>query len=147
MAETLRWEPEHGADGWYCSPGCGRGCTTTEYLLAQKHGAELCASLGLENWQPRIWENLGWHYSAESKDGWWNVSESRSPANVNGVVTGYIAFLHSTAHGGPGGRWAEHGDTPQEALLNTMAVAREEGDEVAACMKGGDLCANRIMGS
>jgi hypothetical protein len=133
-------EALHGPDGTYCSPSCGRGCTAVEYLLAQTRGAELVRRLGV-GWQPRIWENLGWHHGAESLDGWWNVSESRYRDH-----TTYTAFLHHAAHGGPGGRWAESGDTPQEAILNTMAVAQEEGDAIAACMKGGHLCADRITG-
>lgn len=47
----------------FCSPACGRGCTGEEYKAARTKAALLCRILG-DGWEPRVTENLGWHYDA-----------------------------------------------------------------------------------
>jgi hypothetical protein len=47
----------------YCSPGCGGDCTDAAHRLARRNANRLCDDLG-QGWEPRVWENLGWHYSA-----------------------------------------------------------------------------------
>lgn len=46
----------------YCSPLCGCACTKAEHDQATKAGAALAKVMGA-GWEPRIWENGGWHYS------------------------------------------------------------------------------------
>lgn len=48
----------------YCAPWCGGGCTWVAFQEATQAAAKLCRKLG-QNWKPRVWENLGWHYGAE----------------------------------------------------------------------------------
>jgi hypothetical protein len=47
----------------YCSPGCGMGCKWEKYQEAKHLAAALAKRLG-KGWEPKVWENLGWHYEA-----------------------------------------------------------------------------------
>lgn len=51
------------ADGTYCSPWCGMGCTFAAFEKATADAEALATQLG-PNWEPHVWENMGWHYSA-----------------------------------------------------------------------------------
>ncbi len=98
MSAKLSWEPHlHGAT--YCSPACGRGCTLSEYKRAERRADRLTAAMTpATGWEPRVWENLGWHF--ETKNGHLRVMAS-------GV--GYTAYLGSNhASGG----------TPPEAVIS-----------------------------
>lgn len=57
------WTPREQG-GIYCAPACGHGCTKAEHQRAVDGANKLCALLGT-NWTPRVWENLGWHYTAK----------------------------------------------------------------------------------
>lgn len=50
---------------FYCSPWCGGGCTWESYQDACRDARALCAELG-DGWEPRVWENLGWHFEAKN---------------------------------------------------------------------------------
>lgn len=41
----------------------GGGCKRVDYERAVQSAQDLASMMG-EGWQPRVWENLGWHYSA-----------------------------------------------------------------------------------
>lgn len=57
------WTPVLYANGTrYCSPLCGAQCTKADYDQAVADGAALAERMGA-GWEPRIWENLGWHYN------------------------------------------------------------------------------------
>lgn len=107
----------------YCSPACGRGCTKAEYDAAVACGAALARQLGA-GWRPQVWENLGWHHRAVSPDG-------RVKVHPSGGGT-YLAFLGSK--GQSGGKWSEHGKTPQEAVDEVRRVALIEVAEAAALL-------------
>lgn len=104
--ESLSWEP-------------------VEYNMAEAKAELLARTLG-PDWTVRVWENLGWHYSVESPCGRLSVQPLTD--------TNFIAFLGEP--GGIGGRWAEHGDTPQEAIDATVAVAVAEYNEIGAIIEG-----------
>jgi hypothetical protein len=58
------WTPRLLPGGKYCSPRCGGAkgyCTKAAFDRATKTSATLAARLG-DGWQPRVWENLGWHW-------------------------------------------------------------------------------------
>jgi hypothetical protein len=57
------WTPREQGD-IYCAPACGRGCTKAEHQRAVDGANKLCALLGT-GWIPRVWENLGWYYTAK----------------------------------------------------------------------------------
>lgn len=61
----------------YCSPACGHGCTITEHDAAVKKAKALARLCG-KGWKPRVWENMGWHYSAVR-----GTSESRAEMSRN----------------------------------------------------------------
>ncbi len=66
MKTKLSWKPVRHGDT-YCSPACGGGCTYAEFEKATKKAAALAKRLG-PNWKPKVWENLGWHYSIVDKE-------------------------------------------------------------------------------
>lgn len=49
---------------FYCSPRCGAHCTRAAFETATRKAAALCKRLG-PGWEPRVWENMGWFYSAQ----------------------------------------------------------------------------------
>jgi len=58
------WTPRSLPGGKYCSPRCGGAkgwCTRADFDRATKDAATLATRLG-DGWQPRVWENLGWHW-------------------------------------------------------------------------------------
>lgn len=115
----------------YCAPACGHGCTRAAFEAAKKAGAALAKQLG-KGWRARVWENLGWHYCAVSACGRWKVH----PNIFKGKIESYSAFLGEGSHGG---RWIEHGRTPQSAIRNTRAVARAEARKIAGLL---DMASN-----
>lgn len=57
------WTPVRDGDV-FCAPACGHKCTLADFERATVGAAALVAELG-EGWQPRVWENDGWNFSAE----------------------------------------------------------------------------------
>lgn len=117
--KVLSWDPVRDGDR-FCAPACGRGCTYAEWRAATAAADKLCADLGA-GWTPRVWDNLGWHYSATSACGRWKVTA---------YPGGFMAFLGEADS--PGGRWAESGKTPRAAICATWAVAKRKIDEMTA---------------
>ena len=109
----------------FCAPACGRGCTRTEHDIAEA-SAELLARMLGPDWTAKVWENLGWHYSVRSPCGSLTVHP--------GLGSSFIAFLGGP--GGIGGRWSSRGDTPQEAIVATVAAAAAEYTEIGAIIEG-----------
>ena len=122
--KKLSWELIDGGVT-YCAPACGRGCTSKEYDVAVASAALLARTLGTD-WTPKVWENLGWHYVARSPCDRLSVHPSYGP--------GFNAFLNEP--GNVGGRWVEHGDTPQEAIDATVAKAVEEYNKIGNIIRG-----------
>jgi hypothetical protein len=127
--EPLNWDWEPVLRGHiYCAPACGRGCTKAAYERAQKKAAALAKRLG-PRWKPRVWENLGWHYSAIS------------PCGSIKVHSSYPEGEMWTAYFGPeatGGKWAESGKTPWEAIDAVVATGREYETEIRRLFSGID---------
>ena len=108
----------------YCAPACGHVCTKTEHDHAVECAELLARALGA-GWTTRVWENLGWHY------------EVRSPCDrlsVHPNSNSFTAFLGEPS--GIGGRWAESGDTPHEAMGAVIKEARAEYELVGSMIKG-----------
>lgn len=116
MAETkkLSWNPKRYGDK-FCAPACGRGCTVDEHSRAWESATALADELGT-GWHEKVHENLGWYYKVVSACGRIEVTSFGSDS--------FTAFL-SEAHQG-GGRWTGRGTTPQEAVNEALAAAREE---------------------
>ena len=109
----LSWEPVRNGET-YCSSACGGDCTIDSYLQAVENANRLCKELG-PGWFPRVWENLGWHYSAKSANDQVEVHETR-----------YTGGVHYTAYAG---EKADNGDTPREAIENIRARLTRMRDE------------------
>lgn len=58
-----RWTPVRDGDV-FCAPACGHKCKLADFERASASAAALVAELG-DGWQPRVWENFGWNFSAE----------------------------------------------------------------------------------
>jgi hypothetical protein len=102
-----------------CSPACGGGCTQAQYERAVSDADKLVKRLG-PDWCPRVWENLGWHYSVISPDGYMKVSSS--------IGGGYHVLFGPGKQGGRVG-WGGWGKTPKAAVAdarrNALAEVRE----------------------
>lgn len=105
----------------FCCPGCGRGCTWDEYLRAVKAAKKLIDRLG-PGWVARVWDNLGWHYSAE-------LAEARLSVSVytHKRETTYHVLMHYEADAG-GGVWHASAPTPEAAIQLTLESAQKELD-------------------
>ena len=101
---------------FYCSPWCGAKCTIVAYDAACFKGKALAEQLG-PNWKPHVWENMGWYYSAVDASGCWKVHVHEYKNEIT-----YTAFLGEPDSSG--GKWAESGKTPQQAIEKTKRVAR-----------------------
>jgi len=134
---SLSWEPKREGDR-YCSSACGRGCTWQEYQEAVRKAQELVQELGVDNWEPHVWENLGWHFEVISKNGWWTIE----PYTYRGKSVCEARELYSAGirayKGHIGLRWTGHGNTPQEAMEDTMKNAREDYELIKAAFEGAE---------
>lgn len=113
--KPLSWTAKR-AGPIYCAPACGFRCTWAAYQQAKRDAQALAIRLG-KGWTPHVSENMGWFYSAISPCGRLKVH----PCIYRGKVTEYVAFLGEADAGG--GRWAEHGRTPEAAIKNVIRVA------------------------
>lgn len=131
------WTPRRKGD-IYCSPACGGetkwGCTWAEYQAAKRAAKALCDRIG-KGWRPRVWENLGWHYSAISPCGRLKVHPSTScRCHGKGTVTSYTAFLGEADS--PGGRWTGQSRSPKRAVALAVEEGRRALDEVNSLVEG-----------
>lgn len=132
------WTPVRNGD-IYCSPLCGMGCTHEAFLTAHNRANLLCKRLDrttkIKGWTKRVWENLGWHYSAISPCGRIKLHTHHFAANkVHKAFISYTAFLGDKDSSG--GTWAEHGDTPAEAVKKVIAVAKAQLAKIDAVLNG-----------
>ena len=99
-----------------CAKWCGRGCTEAEYRKARASGDRLAARLG-PAWRSRVWENLGWHFSAVSGCGRFKVHPSLKSGH-------FLAFLGRA--GCSGGIWTAYGRTPRGAVVAVLKAAMRD---------------------
>lgn len=99
IAAAEEAEQAERAKGWtprrrgeiYCSPLCGAKCTHAAFVEANRKSAALCERLG-KGWTPRVWENMGWHYSAQKGVAEMHVNEYRLKGRV---TTNYSVYFNS----------------------------------------------------
>ncbi len=108
-----------------CASWCGHGCTEEQYQKAVRRGAALAKQLG-KRWKPRVWENLGWHFSAVSPCGRLEVHRDGERS-----FTAYLGEPNS-----PGGRWAEGAGSAAAAVKAVVREGRRELAEVTALVEG-----------
>lgn len=117
------WKPRNRAGGIYCAPACGGNCKRSAFELARARGKALAERLG-KGWTVRVHENLGWYYNVQSPDGHMRVCVDHWVRPGRPERVSYTAFLGEK--NGIGGRWAEHGRTPEAAIRKVLAVASAE---------------------
>lgn len=49
----------------YCAPACGADCKWADYERCVADAGALAERLGPE-WEPRVWENFGWHWEVRA---------------------------------------------------------------------------------
>lgn len=101
--KKLSWTPVRRGKV-YCSPACGGDCTWAAHYSATRNAAALAKRCG-PAFKPVVWENLGWHYRAETEDR--RVTIRQYAGQYQADVGGY--------HG--------YGTTPQAALDAAVSVA------------------------
>lgn len=89
------------------------------HTLADQLVAQLDGALGLE-WKKYVWNNLGWHYGAESSDGRWFIT-----CSAQGQDTGEQEVFYSFLGEDHAGYWTGMGETPRKAI----EAARQEALE------------------
>lgn len=116
---------------YYGSAGCchARLCTVMAFDQASTEARQLCAHLGA-GWEPRVWENLGWHYevSLTSGENTIHVYPVTDGSHTRGgwKVSGYSASFNYQ-------RW--HDDkTPEGAVIKVIAAIRAELDALGAVL-------------
>lgn len=122
----------------YCAPWCGGGCTHVAFVSVTKAAAALAKRMG-KGWKPRVWENLGWHYSVISPCGRWKLHPHHTGSNTKGPIgrmTGVTAFLGDADS--TGGVWAEHGKDARDAMRATWAYAKPDIDHRASFVDAGE---------
>ena len=119
------WKPRRSGEN-YCSSACGRGCTYTEYTHAKEQATRLVQELskGDLEWEPSVWENLGWHHAARSKCQRFEVHTTQA---------GYEAFLNVPG-GLPAGVWVGEADDPLGAVLDARKQAMAHLEKYAVCV-------------
>lgn len=113
-------EPVAPAPKKKCARWCGRGCTQAEYDAAREAARALAARLG-PGWKGNVWENLGWHYQAVSRKGFVKVNPVIDGNQRKRPIVAYTCFIGEKNF--PGGRYAENGKTPEQAIKNAAALA------------------------
>ena len=124
--EDARWTPVRRGQR-YCSPGCGADCTHAEFVSATKSAEVLAEQLG-DEWKPRVWENLGWHWSAMRKDD--RMEVMRCP-----LTKSYTAFLRN-AGSGPGGAFTGSGSSAHDAVAAVIKRCRARIERFEAMVEG-----------
>lgn len=117
----LSWDPIHKGE-IYCSPACGGHCTWAAYQDAERKAKALALLLG-KGWVPCVWENLGWHWAAQTADGLMKVH----PNVYRDKTVSYTAFFGA----GSGGQWAVHNDDPEAAVADALALAQKEAERIS----------------
>ena len=126
-AKKLSWKAVRRGD-IYCAPACGANCTWAAYQKALERG-RLCADELGKGWTVYVSENMGWHTTVLSPCKRIKVAvhpvQGTPSETLIGTLCDYTAFLGDADHTA-GGKWAENGDTPAEAVNNVVRVAMAE---------------------
>ena len=82
------WNPVRKGDV-YCSPACGANCTHKAYEDAINKAtklAEKCAKEIGGEWEIKVWENLGWHWTVFQKKTNISINCHEGKLNDNGNI-------------------------------------------------------------
>lgn len=105
----------------YCSPRCGGRCKHSDFLKVTEMAKALALELG-SGWKPRVWENLGWHASAEHR----TVNAAVHPNVYNGKVESHTLYFNDAV---PqvciSSRDTDPPMTPRQLVATGIAQAKE----------------------
>lgn len=107
---TQSWTPVRRGNA-YCSPACGGRCTYSAYTHAHERAGQLVDTLGL-GWSPRVWENLGWHWSV-----YYRPKTDTTTGLTITPLTDQAGFFLSAHH--PYGSFTTHGPDVNKLLAAT----------------------------
>lgn len=99
----------------YCAPACGMGCTKVAFDAATKKAEKLAHDMG-PGWAPRVWENLGWHYSV-SFGGLIDIHP-----NEHQKKTSYTVFVQTTP------QFVARSTNVRKALADAVSELRATAD-------------------
>lgn len=135
----LSWTPRSGFDRdkgpTFCAPACGGGCTRAQFEHATTEARVLAARLG-PKFRPRVWENLGWHWSARTRCSRIDV---HPPHRGGRLFSAYI-----NRDGETGGQFVGHGRTPLAAIRDAFRQAAARRDELNSLLSVADQCKIRL---
>lgn len=117
MEPLDRHIPINGPNGTYCSPACGFKCTRHAYERAMREADALAIRLG-PGWEPRVWENWGWHYEAIKGAARVHPTSLSNPIVGDWVINGYTCFFNTAR------QVVTHAETPEDALGFAIQEAR-----------------------
>lgn len=110
-----RWTPILDGD-IYCAPACGCKCKLVDFKRATASAAALVTELG-DGWQPRVWENLGWHFSAGKGSATVDYSESGGHFTAS-IDAGMFRQRHEQFHA--------VGESPRAAMEAAIAEIEQK---------------------
>lgn len=105
-----RWTPIRDGEV-FCAPACGFKCKLVDFERATASAAALVAELG-DGWQPRVWENCGWYFSA-----------GKGAATVDYSETGghFTACIDAGSFGDRHEQFRAAGKSPRAAMEAVLA--------------------------
>lgn len=135
MNRNLSWKPVRNGET-YCSPACGHGCTHEAFKRATTNAEKLCRLLGA-GWQPRVHENMGWHFSAYSVYGSGQITadcyfffhpivDDDAPNKISGWAD--MSVMGRQFH-------SETGMDPKHAVEVVLGMVRAFRDELNAAIE------------
>ena len=86
VATDGRWTPRLNGDV-YCSPACGFCCKKADFDRATERAQAIAKMLG-GGWEPRVWENGGWHF--EVKKSFCKVSASHIEGSYEATMQFFL---------------------------------------------------------
>lgn len=117
------WKPRRRGNA-YCSPRCGFNCSLASYERAVKEAAQLAARMG-KGWEPVVWENCGWHWSAVKGVCTITPSYTGSKLGGNYVVTGFNCAFNTEK------QFFTDAKEPEDALGFAVQMARASSRKIA----------------
>lgn len=120
---------------FYGSPRCcgAKLCAHAAFQQATKEADALAARMG-DGWEPRVWENLGWHY--EVTKGIASIGPHRAGSAISGgwKVAEYWCSIggHNSDSDIP--QFEATAQTPEDALGNATQDARTSARRIEAAL-------------
>jgi hypothetical protein len=130
----LSWTPRSRGN-IYCSSACGHGCKRADYEKAVASAEQFANGLG-RGWKPRVWENMGWH---------WSVSNGEFRISPSGLKGRYTVYLNPTQSVGGTGNFFAGPATPRAGMEQVLNEARSRRDALNATIEKAEKVLLELM--